>query len=276
MVALAAAGAIVFLCLRLRRALASRAELQKRYEALREREQQLQHVADAIPALISYVGSDWRYRFVNRLYGAWFRSPPEEAIGKTPDEVLGKEMMEVGRQYMERALRGEEVHFEVEAPYPGGARWVNVDYVPDFDASGKVAGFGVLVLDITQRKLAENAVRQSEARLKEANQALQASSLLGHQARDGSPWAPGQSIEPRRQTEMATHAPWKDHRFKSIEQDCDQKQGPGKETEDRNGCHRCLQPSRQERQPDPAAQAALPESRLTASVLEHSTASSPS
>ena len=175
MVALAAAaGVSVFLWVRLRRALASRAELQKRYEALREREQQMQHVADAIPALISYVGCDWRYRFVNRLYGAWFQSPPEEAIGKTPDEVLGKEMMEVGRQYMERALRGEEVHFEVQAPYPGGARWVNVDYVPDFDASGKVAGFGVLVLDITQRKLAENAVRQSEARLKEANRALQA------------------------------------------------------------------------------------------------------
>ena len=174
MVALAAAGGIVFLCLRLRRALASRALLQKRYEALREREQQLQHVADAIPALISYVGSDWRYRFVNRLYGAWFRSPPEEAIGKTTDEVLGKEMMEVGRPYMERALRGEEVHFEAQAPYPGGARWVNADYVPDFDASGKVAGFGVLVLDITQRKLAEDAVRQSEARLKEANLALQA------------------------------------------------------------------------------------------------------
>jgi PAS domain S-box-containing protein len=173
-VALATAGASVLLGVRLRRALASRAELQKRYEALREREQQLQHVADAIPALISYVGCDWRYRFVNRPYGTWFGQPAEEVIGKTTDEVLGKEMMEVGREYMERALRGEEVHFEAQAPYPGGSRWVNVDYVPDVDASGKVAGFGVLVLDITQRKLAEDAVRQSEARLKEANRALQA------------------------------------------------------------------------------------------------------
>jgi PAS domain S-box-containing protein len=170
-VALAAAGALVLLCVRLRRATA---ELRRRYEASREREQQLQHVADAIPALISYVGSDWRYRFMNRLYETWFRCSPDQAIGKTTFEVLGKEMMEIGHPYMERALKGEEVHFEVKAPYPGGPRWVNVDYVPDFDASGKVAGFGVLVLDITQRKLAEDAVRQSEARLKEANQALQA------------------------------------------------------------------------------------------------------
>ncbi len=164
-VALAAVAVIVFLCVRLRQVRASRAELERLYAALREREQQLTHVADAVPALISYVGRDWRYRFVNRLYGTWFGGSVEEVVGKTTDEVLGEKMMKVGRPYMERALRGEEVHFEVEAPYPGGARWVNAHYVPDFDAAGQVAGFCVLVLDVTQRKLAEDAVRQSEARL---------------------------------------------------------------------------------------------------------------
>ena len=164
-VALAAVAVIVSLSVRLRQVIASRAELERRYAALREREEQLTHVADAMPALISYVGRDWRYRFVNRLYGTWFGRSVEEVVGKTTDEVLGEKMMQVGRPYMERALRGEEVHFEVEAPYPGGARWVNAHYVPDFDASGQVAGFCVLVLDVTQRKLAEDAVRQSEARL---------------------------------------------------------------------------------------------------------------
>ena len=164
-VALAAVAVIVFLCVRLRQVRASRAELERLYAALRGREQQLTHVADAMPALISYVGRDWRYRFVNRLYGTWFGRSVEEVVGKTTDEVLGEKMMKVGRPYMERALRGEEVHFEVEAPYPGGARWVNAHYVPDFDAAGQVAGFCVLVLDVTQRKLAEDAVRQSEARL---------------------------------------------------------------------------------------------------------------
>jgi PAS domain S-box-containing protein len=164
-VALAAGAAIVFLSVRLRRVLAARAELERRLAALRESEQQLRHVADVVPALISYVDSDWRYRFVNRLYRSWFGHPVEEVIGKTTDEVLGKEMMEIGRPYMERALRGEEVQFEVEAPYPGGPRWVNAHYIPDFDASGQVAGFCVLVLDVTERKLAEGARRQSEARL---------------------------------------------------------------------------------------------------------------
>lgn len=78
----AAAAAILFLWVRLRREHARHAELEKRYEALREREQQLRHVADVMPALISYVGSDRRYRFVNRLYEAWFRCSTDEVVGK--------------------------------------------------------------------------------------------------------------------------------------------------------------------------------------------------
>jgi PAS domain S-box-containing protein len=163
--AFAAAAVIVFLWVRLRREQACRAALERRHEALGEREQQLRHVADVMPALISYVGSDRRYRFVNRLYGAWFRCAPEEVVGKTIDEVLGAETMKFAGDYIDRALRGEEVHFEPEVQYPAGPRWVDAHYVPDFDAAGQVAGFCVLVLDVTQRKLAEDAVRQSEGRL---------------------------------------------------------------------------------------------------------------
>ncbi len=163
--ALVAVAAIVFFCVRLRQVLASRAALEKRHAALRESEQQLRHVADVMPALISYVGRDRRYRFVNRLYGAWFRCSTDEVVGKKIDDVLGPETMKFAGDYIDRALRGEEVHFQPEVQYPAGPRWVDAHYVPDFDASGEVAGFCVLVLDVTQRKLAEDAVRQSEARL---------------------------------------------------------------------------------------------------------------
>ena len=172
--AVAVGAAIAFLCVRLRRALASRAELETRYAVLRESEKQLRHVADVMPTLISYVGRDRRYRFVNRLYGAWFRCSSDEVIGKTIDEVLGPETMKFAAEYIDRALRGEEVHFQPEVQYPAGPRWVDAHYVPDFDAQGQVAGFCVLVLDVTRRKQAEETVRQSEARLKEANRALQA------------------------------------------------------------------------------------------------------
>ena len=136
-------------------------DLERALEALRRREQQLRHIADAMPALISYVDADRRYRFVNRQYETWFRCTREEVLGKTMEEVLGAEVMARGAPHIDRALGGEEAHFELEAPYPGGPRWVNAHYIPDFDASGRVAGFCVLVLDVTARKQAEAATHQA-------------------------------------------------------------------------------------------------------------------
>lgn len=164
-VALVAVAAIAFLYLRLRLVIASRAELEGRCAALQESEQQLRHAADVMPALISYVGRDRRYRFVNRLYGEWFRCSSDEVVGKKIDDLLGPETMKFAGAYIDGALRGERAHFEPEVHYPAGTRWVDAHYVPDFDAAGQVVGFCILILDVTQRKLAEDAVRQSEARL---------------------------------------------------------------------------------------------------------------
>ena len=151
---------------RTRQLASARADIARLDVALRAREQQLRNMADAMPALIAYVGRDCRYLFVNRLYETWFGRPIAEITGKTVDELLGPEAMQRAGRYIDQALRGERVAFELEAPYPGGPRWVNGQYLPDVDAAGHVAGFSVFVVDVTEQKLAEEALRQSEARLR--------------------------------------------------------------------------------------------------------------
>ena len=64
-----------------------------------------------------------------------------------------------------RVMAGEHVSAERELPYrDGGPRSVHIDYVPDRGEDGAVAGFFALVQDISERRRAERALRESEGR----------------------------------------------------------------------------------------------------------------
>ncbi len=129
--------------------------------------QQLQLISDAVPALISYVDREGRYRMCNRAYTTWFDVPREEVIGRTIQEVLGEPAWETFRPYFEASLAGEIQEFEMKVSYPrGGRRWIHAVYTPHRDAQGHVEGIVALVTDITERKQAEEQLRWSEERFR--------------------------------------------------------------------------------------------------------------
>lgn len=125
-------------------------------DLLRSSESQLRDITDNIPALLSYIDAERRFRFHNLAY--------EEALGLSPAQIDGRHMREVlGEEVYQNNLSAIE---QVEAGYPvvyertrkntrGDMRDYVVHYFPRYgeDAEqGKVVGFYVLATDVTALK----------------------------------------------------------------------------------------------------------------------------
>jgi two-component system sensor histidine kinase UhpB len=130
-------------------------------EQLRRSENETRTITENVPALVSYVDADGKYRYANREYEKWFGIEPSAITGKHCREVLGEDTYCKIRKHVEAALGGRHVRYEDTLPYArGGPRCVMAEYLPDTEEGGKVRGFFALVTDITERKQAEQGLRK--------------------------------------------------------------------------------------------------------------------
>lgn len=152
-----------------------RRTVEKRAEA---GERELRLITDALPVLISFIGADHVYRFANKAYDDWFSIPAVEIVGRDVRDLLGPEAYAARRPYMDRALAGERVTFELDWPRGNGEpRVAEIRYLPRRANDGTVDGFHVFVHDVTSRKRTEaDLARQVAARTAERDQVWQASS----------------------------------------------------------------------------------------------------
>ncbi|MEH1850570.1 MAG: ATP-binding protein [Nostoc sp.] len=149
--------------------------------ALRQRENELRLITNAVPVNISYVDSKQHYRFNNKGYEDWFGLPASEISGKHIREVLGESVYQSILPYVETVLSGEQVTYETQlSDKDGKNHYVNVTYVPQFSQQEKVEGFVVLSTDITLHKLAE----QERERLLEREQAARADAETANRMKD--------------------------------------------------------------------------------------------
>jgi PAS domain S-box-containing protein len=130
--------------------------------ALRASAAELQLVADSMPVLITMIDRSLVYRFVNRASVDWFGVPPEAVIGVPARDVLGTEGFAWRHPYFAAALAGQASKVEAEWPHPDGRpRTAEISYLPRRAADGTTDGLYSLVVDVTERKRAEQVLQLS-------------------------------------------------------------------------------------------------------------------
>ncbi|HVI02627.1 MAG TPA: PAS domain-containing protein [Enhygromyxa sp.] len=121
----------------------------------------VRELADALPAYVSYIDSRQRYLFLNKTYSHRFQRSAAELRGKTVAEVLGPENYEGVRPYLEAALRGKQIRGEYALQLPNGAcMHVDAALVPDRRVDGSIAGVVAMVVDVTERRRAQDLTRR--------------------------------------------------------------------------------------------------------------------
>ena len=130
---------------------------------------QLQAIYDGAPVGLCFLDCKMRYVSINRQLAAMNGVAVAAYLGRTVQEMISN-VFPVIEPYLRRALNGEAIQ-NMEFIRPGNgpdmADATNVvSYQPAMDEAGEVIGVSVMVMDITDRKRVENALRASEDHLR--------------------------------------------------------------------------------------------------------------
>ena len=137
-------------------------------QALRQSQTELQLIINAMPILISYVDHEERFRLNNAAYLDWYGLTPQELYGRTIREVIGEEAYFLRASYIAEALAGRPCSFSLYTPHRDGSnRHALMNYLPRYGADGSVNGFYIFVIDESERKKTEEALRNLNETLEE-------------------------------------------------------------------------------------------------------------
>ena len=136
---------------------------------------ELRTIVDAIPYPVIYILADGSVGFANRAFRRANKISTEAVDGKPVQSLLTEEENDNGRDAFMRCLQeGRRVYREGPAIVPDApVRYCRYVYEPVRDAEDEIEGVCVTVVDLTDVKNAEEALKASHGELQRSNRDLE-------------------------------------------------------------------------------------------------------
>ena len=139
--------------------------------ALEETQSRLRAITDNLPMMLCLKGTDGRYLACNARFAAWYGVTEQDLIGKSTGELLPRE--QAGRIMSEDVkvlTTGEVLDLEIPSVIhrteDGRPLIVHMVKFPVRNHAGEIIGVGTVMTDVTAAKQAQQALEETEARLR--------------------------------------------------------------------------------------------------------------